>query len=326
MMIADLPKSTGALFTGTFRVMNPRRCIATNGTHFVALSLEDMTGALKAYAWSDRYHGLDDLAELQRIRVKGRLRYIADEWRADLLESGAMPDVTDNPVRLLPARMCRIPGSLRTLHDSIEALTSAPLRDFVYQVFCSDEIALPFISIPASRRHHHSHPGGLLEHSLECMEIVRGLTEAGGHVRDLGLVAALFHDIGKVKMFSGWGCRSPAWSILHHDAMTMELLAPFLTQLDREWQDGGIALRYLWSWRMTGNFRTRQPLMAVAEAVWLADRMSSTRNAEFMAFKGRPEWQRFARLSDDSRFWRPRPSRSEIDQVNGFDELAINRT
>jgi 3'-5' exoribonuclease len=312
MMIAELPKSIGFTFSGLYRVSRVRRCTATNGTPFVALSLEDLSGELKAYAWLDRYQGDQRIAEFDRVRVKGRLRFMDGEWRTDLLEGYTVQDVTKNPVRLLPKRLCKIPEALQSLHDSIDQLTNEPLRKFVFRVLSSDDIALPFIAVPASMRHHHSHVGGLLEHTLECMQIVRALTETDRDIQELGVVAALFHDIGKIRIFTQWGRHTQAGHVLHHDALTMEILAPFLSQLDREWQDGAVALRYLWSWRQTANFRAR-PLMAVADAVTLADRMSSARNAELLAFKDQPEWKRFAKISDDTCYWRPRPFPGEME-------------
>lgn len=316
MMIETLPKRTGFIFTGVYRVTSPRRCIATNGNPYLALTLEDMTGQMKAYAWLDNYQGMERFALYEKVWVKGRLRFLADEWRADLLEGRVEPDEPNNPARQLPGRQCGIPGALRTLHDSLEALTCDPLRRFVFRALSSDEITLPFIAVRASMNHHHSYPGGLLEHSLDCMRIIRNLPMHEGHMQELGIVAALFHDIGKIRVFSENGRRTKAGYIVHHDAVTLEVLAPFLKQLDREWPDGGIALRYCWSWRQTGNVRSK-PLFVLAEAVNLADRLSAGSNAEFLAFKDRPEWQQFSKLTDNTRFWRPQTFAKEPDSITG---------
>jgi len=314
MMIESLSRSTGTEFSGTYRVFSPRRCIATNGNPYLVLTLADMTGELKAYAWLDRYQGPEKFAHLERVWVKGRLRFLENEWRADLLEGHSVRDAPDNPVRQLSGRQCEIAGALRTLHDSLEELTCDPLRKFVYRTLGSDEIALPFINVRASMNHHHSYPGGLLEHSLECMRIVRNLSMHDVHMQELGIVAALFHDIGKIRVFSVLGRRTKAGSVVHHDAVTLELLAPFLSQLDLEWPDGGIALRYCLTWNHTGSFRAK-PLFAVAEAVNLADRLSAGSNAEHLAFKDSPGWQRFSRLKEDTRFWRPEPFSQSFEEI-----------
>jgi len=320
-MISDLPKSIGLTFSGFYRASKVRHCTATNGTPFVALSLEDLSGIIKAYAWLDRYQGDQRITDFDRIWVKGRLRFMDGEWRTDLLEGHIVQEVTENPVQLLPKRLCKIPDALQSLHDSIEKLTNEPLRRFVFNALSTDDIALPFIAVPASMRHHHSYRGGLLEHTLECMQMVRSLTEPGGDMQELGIVAALFHDIGKIKIYTEWGRRTRAGYVLHHDALTVELLAPFLSQLDRDWHDGAISLRYLWSWRQAAKFSSR-PLMTLADAVTLADRMSCTKNAELLAFKGQPEWKRFAKISDDSCFWRPKPFTTGIDGFEGIPEFV----
>jgi 3'-5' exoribonuclease len=100
--------------------------------------------------------------------------------------------------------------------------------------------------------------------------------------------------------FSAAGC------VLDHDALTLEVLAPYLRKLDTVNPDVATALRYLWTWRhhRRGNIH---PILTVAEAISAADRISSALNVEEEAFRERPDWQRFVRHgTSSSQFWRPR--------------------
>lgn len=174
-------------------------------------------------------------------------------------------------------------------------------------VLDNDSIGLPFIRLPASLKHHHCHPGGLLKHSLECASIVAQHEIFGETTRELGIVAALFHDIGKVRTFRDGMRRSKEGYVVDHDAITLEILAAPMAKLESIWSDGATALRYLWTWNH-GNGHTL-PLMPVALAVQAADRISAGNNAEEQAFAAQESSHCFATLDCNgrkNRFWRPR--------------------
>jgi 3'-5' exoribonuclease len=85
-----------------------------------------------------------------------------------------------------------------------ERLSNNAIRGFVESVLADDEIAFPFISVPASRQHHHSIAGGLLQHSLECVIMVSRFIEFPNIELELGIVGALLHDIGKIRTLNPW--------------------------------------------------------------------------------------------------------------------------
>jgi predicted HD phosphohydrolase len=202
--------------------------------------------------------------------------------------------------------MCPISPLLERLRNIVDQISNETLRSFIGWVFSDDIIALSFISLPASRRHHHSMAGGLLEHSLECAEMVYRFIEFGQDRRDLAVVGALLHDAGKIMTLNIGGKFSTVGCVLDHDALTLEVLSPHLRRLEAVSPDMATALRYLWTWRKhrRGNVH---PILTVAEAISAADRISSALNVEEEAFRESPDWQRFVRHgTSSSLFWRPK--------------------
>ena len=154
------------------------------------------------------------------------------------------------------------------LHSVLDALTTPELRNFAHSVLSQDSLAFPFVSGPASLEHHHNHPGGLLEHSLECTDIVAGMKWFPTHIRELGVVAALFHDIGKIVTMTGEMKRTSTGYLVDHDLLNLELLSYSLQILDEEWPDGARALRYILSW----DKGRRMTCVDEATWVWSSDR------------------------------------------------------
>lgn len=77
-----------------------------------------------------------------------------------------------------------------------------------------------FRSAPAAREHHHAYPGGLLDHTVEVVELCLKASCLYPELDlDLLLAGALLHDVGKVDeyAFSPSGVvRTPAGELLGH--------------------------------------------------------------------------------------------------------------
>ncbi|MBS7606812.1 MAG: HDIG domain-containing protein [Candidatus Bathyarchaeia archaeon] len=77
------------------------------------------------------------------------------------------------------------------------------LSDLSVNFGASSYSGMPIEEAPASRFHHHSYPGGLLEHTLSTINIAMAICDSiekiyGGRVnRDLVISGVLLHDIFK---------------------------------------------------------------------------------------------------------------------------------
>ncbi|WP_198244467.1 TraI domain-containing protein [methane-oxidizing endosymbiont of Gigantopelta aegis] len=96
------------------------------------------------------------------------------------------------------------PHALLRLLALIARLQDKRLQKLLTTLFSRIDIAAPFISLPASFNHHHSMPGGLLLHSVECAEWLESIAFSTLSKREaqLTLVAALLHDLGKIETMS----------------------------------------------------------------------------------------------------------------------------
>jgi 3'-5' exoribonuclease len=305
MTIAKLDYRHKGPVSGEFRVRHPYKKNSDNGSLHLAFTIEDYSGQLKAYVWSKNVLEADELVDFDCITLNGQLREFNGSWIVDVVEAKLLQYEPDQPVRLIPRSITPLPSLLEQLDKLADYFSHGALRRFVGWVLADDAISFPFVSLPASRQHHHSIAGGLLEHSLECVAMVSRFEEFPQAEIELAMVGALFHDVGKIKTLQNVGKHTTAGHILDHDALTLEVLAPHLQRLDALCPDAGLALRYLWTWKMQRN-GFRHPLLTIAEAISAADRISSGLNRQDTAFQEHPDWHTFARIGDNSTFWRPR--------------------
>jgi hypothetical protein len=303
MTIDRIPQEHGAMFTGTFRIRRPVCRLARNGSPYLSMTLEDSSGAINAYSWSERH--LKVFKDLDRVALTGKVRSFNGSMIVSLCEANLTGTESERPLVLIPRSLCPLPELLNQFSSLVAAIDHDALRGFVEAVMSDDGIAFPFISIPASRRHHHCIAGGLLEHSLECVAMVSRFVEFPAAEKSLAMVGALFHDIGKIRTLKTVGRLTETGYVCDHDSLTLEVLATYLKMLDVTCPDAAIALRYLWTWRNSRKPKPK-PLLTIAETIAAADRISCGLNVQEVAFSNQPDWKSFARFGDDSSFWRPR--------------------
>ncbi len=257
---------------GEFRLRDASINETRAGRQYLRIFLEDARGSVPAYIWKeDIYRGFY-LPNLSLVRIEGQGRYHDNIPRVDLhaIEATGFKRAGD-VVRLIPQSICPLPQLLPELQTAISRITLPALRQFVEAVLADDSIAFSFVSAPASLNHHHNYPGGLLKHSLECYQMVERQHGFRRESYELGLISSLFHDIGKVLTLTHNMIRTSLGGSADHDKLTLELLRPYLAQLEQSWPAGAQELRYLLTWKV----KRPVPRYNMADVVACSDRLSA---------------------------------------------------
>lgn len=172
-----------------------------SGRDYLDLELTDATGSISGKAWSDSKALQRSFAVHDYVKVRGQVRAFRDqlqfnledcravteEDRADGFDESKLVPSTREDIADLWARLERLLGSvkrppLRRLAEETLSLWGPRLREH-----------------PAAKGIHHAYLGGLLEHTVSMAELA---SLVAGHYpeldRDLLLLGALFHDLGKI--------------------------------------------------------------------------------------------------------------------------------
>lgn len=157
------------------------------------------------------------------------------------------------------------------------SIQSKALQTFIVKTLSNSEINNAFITSPASVSHHHSETGGLLAHTVEVAEIVSKHVYINNDERDICIVAGLFHDIGKIKVYNEFGRLNPLGKLVNHDALTLEVCASALSQLDQDWPDAAFTLRHIWTCASPGSRYGNQSATPLTHIVRSADKISVDR-------------------------------------------------
>lgn len=183
--------------------------------------------------------------------------------------------------------------ALTRLRVVLDGLSNASLIGFMDRLLADSDVARPFLSARASYKHHHAREGGLLVHSVECAEFVRFTTLRQPYAvyeSDMAVVAALLHDIGKIKIHDPvqTGCHIG----VDYEALNLEVIAPYIRHLDSDWPEGGWALRQILAPYNGG--KGFAPLL-ITDVVRYVDRLSAGADLRREHFRHMPGYQQYVR-------------------------------
>lgn len=198
-----------------------------DGNIFITVTLSDKSGQIKGVVW-------DNVEKAAAAANKGdfvRICASAGEYRGGLqlvIQSiaGVRPEAVD-PSDFLPTCARNVDQMFARLQMLTDNISSVSLKALMTAFWSDAEFVRSFKRCPAAKKMHHAYLGGLLEHSLSMAVLVdKVAAHYGGIDRDLLLVGAVLHDIGKVRELSCNTCidYTSEGRLLSHIIIGLELL------------------------------------------------------------------------------------------------------
>jgi 3'-5' exoribonuclease len=217
-----------------FLVRDKITAMAKNGKPYLTLKLMDKTGELEGRLW-DRVDELS--ARFERddfilVRGKassylGKMQLVIQELEKldekQVVLGDFLPVAAESPV-MLQQRLFKL----------LETLGNPHLRQLMQAFVADAEFLDKFQAAPAAKSMHHVYLGGLLEHSLAIAALVDDVTARYPELdRDLLIVGALLHDVGKVEELTYQRSfdYSDAGKLLGHIMLGVEMVEEKLRQL-----------------------------------------------------------------------------------------------
>jgi 3'-5' exoribonuclease len=179
-----------------FLVKEKIMAMAKNGKPYMNLRLMDKSGEVDAKIW-DNVDALDKLFERDDfVQVRGKASVYLNKMQVVVAEITRIPEEEVNLADFLPE-------SPREL-DAVVAAIGDPYLKGLMEVFLADEpLMAKYRTAPAAKGMHHVYLGGLLEHSLSVVRLVKTIVPLyEGINEDLLVVGALLHDVGKIHEMS----------------------------------------------------------------------------------------------------------------------------
>ena len=175
-----------------------------DGTPFLSLELGDKSGRIRGTVWDNAPATNAAIGIGNIVKVKGVVTSYRDEIYIniervrkavpdDSVEKGQFIPTTTADTRILSLRMFSVIDSLKDVH----------IKKLLHLIFDDISFKNKYIQAPAAKLWHQNYLGGLLEHTLQVVDICEKVLSNYRNVkRDILIAGAILHDIGKVTELS----------------------------------------------------------------------------------------------------------------------------
>lgn len=176
-----------------------------NGFMFL-IGLSDKTGDIEAIYWggidrtvTQNLH--DNLGEGDIINIIGTVGEYKNKLKIDIKEGMINPAEKYNIQDFILKTKEDIDQMLSYISDIHKSIKDKYLKELLNAFMKDEKFFNKFKTSPAALRYHHAYSGGLLEHSTNVLKICNALYSIypKNLNRDLLIVGAFLHDIGKVE-------------------------------------------------------------------------------------------------------------------------------
>jgi 3'-5' exoribonuclease len=218
-----------------FLVKEKILAMAKNGKPYMNLRLMDKSGEIDAKIW-DNVNLLDTrFAKDDFVSVRGKASIYLNKMQVVIAELSRVEEEEVSLADFLPESP-REPEEMRQELDSVVGALGNPHLRCLMQAFLADE---PFMRLyckaPAAKGMHHVYLGGLLEHSLAVVRLVKTIAPLyGGLNEDLLVAGALLHDVGKIHelVFERAFDYTDEGKLLGHITIGVELVEEKIRQIE----------------------------------------------------------------------------------------------
>jgi 3'-5' exoribonuclease len=170
------------------------------GNLYLQFNLSDRTGSITGFIWDVTNVAVYDFESGDFVHVEGTTQRFQGtlQFIAKSLTKVAADSVDTTEFARL--QLVDIPKAQNRLRELLRSITDPSLRNLADCIAIDEAFINQFSQTPAGVKLHHAYPGGLLEHSLQMMEIAVRIAELYPVLnRDLLLMGAFLHDIGKTR-------------------------------------------------------------------------------------------------------------------------------
>jgi 3'-5' exoribonuclease len=190
-----------SIINGKFRVTHIEKRTARTGSEFLQLELKDKTGKIIARIFSQALFTSDKDITLGGIyKVFGKYSKQFNSITINNLELCSeneyelsdYENTLENPDKLM-----------EVIYNTINSIEDNDIKLILNLFFKEDEKFIKeFYKSPAASYYHHNYKHGLLEHTVNVLNICKKLTEIYPKLnRDLLYAGTILHDIGKIKVY-----------------------------------------------------------------------------------------------------------------------------
>lgn len=176
---------------------------AKNGSSYIALELIDRTGMVNGRKWDAAKSAFDSFKVDDFVKIKGKVEIYRKYPQLNLDSISRIEDLAIDISYYVPTVNRNRDEMFNAFLSIIGNVNNPHLKYLLDNIFSNKDVISKFKDAPAATDFHHPYLGGLLEHSLSCVEWANLVGDRYPDIDiDLLVCGAALHDIGKMEELS----------------------------------------------------------------------------------------------------------------------------
>ncbi|MDI6786957.1 MAG: HD domain-containing protein, partial [Planctomycetota bacterium] len=185
----------------TFQVVGKQLRKKKDGSDYIRLELRDKTGKISTNIW-DNLSQLDPIGQYSFVRIKGQIDIYKGELQVNTTAIRPVSEKEIDPEIFTP----HSPKDIGLLFKELEAAllkVKDPYLVKLIETFLRDaDFVSAFKKSPAAVEKHQPYAGGLLEHTVNLLNLAQGVSAYYQTINtDILFTGIFLHDIGKIKEY-----------------------------------------------------------------------------------------------------------------------------
>ncbi len=236
--VQDLLKTTDFtvdISSEPFIIENIRQHKTTEGSPFIRLEITDKTGKIPARIWNEDFPScnIHEIKEGDIVLIWGNLTQFRERRYIRVTK---LKIIAEDNVNIGELTNTALQADLDTLWTKltqiIASIKNPYIRQLLNNLFSDPKIANAFKTTAAAEMVHHDYIGGLLDHTLEMIDIAEVILKHYPQAdRDIVVAGIILHDIGKILEYETKRTvvkRTKQGYLLGHIYLGLELINKYL--------------------------------------------------------------------------------------------------
>jgi 3'-5' exoribonuclease len=189
---------SGDVVEDVYVITDKQFSATSTGKFFIKAFISDRSSQLTARMWNATRDTFNCLPESGFLRIRGRVENYQNNLQFIIEQCWPAKDGTYEIGDLVPHTEKNIPQMCTRIKELLESIQNRHVAAIVQAYLDDKELMDKFCKAPAAMSFHHAFLGGLLEHTLNAMELADACVKFyPGLNRDLVLAGIFLHDIAK---------------------------------------------------------------------------------------------------------------------------------
>lgn len=203
---------------------------------YLSFEFGDRSGRIRGSLWKNVSAANKEIRVGDIVKIKGRVITFLDYNHISIEQiRKATPEDNVTPEQFLQSTSKDIHEMYATLKSELSLIQNPHLQKLLKSFLTDKEFVERFCKAPGGKLWHHACSGGLLEHTLSVLLLVKSVIQhyPDSVNTDLILSAAFLHDVGKIEEFStkGFIDYSTPGRLMGHIAIGVDMISDKISQI-----------------------------------------------------------------------------------------------